>query len=79
MKLKNNMAEEKYVHSYKVIYEKEAKDGIIYLDSKLDREYAKVFFVYAKENGTAPFEDQDGKKYELSYEKEVYMLTRKGF
>ncbi len=73
------MAEEKYVHSYKVLYEKEAEDGIRYLNDKIEKEYAKVFFVYAKERGMAPFEDQNGRKYELSYEREVYMLTRKSY
>jgi hypothetical protein len=73
------MAEEKYVHSYKVMYEKEAEDGIRYLNDKIESEYAKVFFVYAKNYKMAPFEDQNGKKYELSYEKEVYMLTKKGY
>lgn len=73
------MAEEKYVHGYKVSYEKDAEDGIRYLNDKIEKEYAKVFFVYAKERGVAPFEDQNGRKYELSYEKEVYMLTRKQY
>lgn len=73
------MAEEKFVHSYKITYEKEAEDGIRYLNDKLDGEYAKVFFVYAKNYHTAPLEDQNGKKYELSYEREVYILTRKQY
>lgn len=73
------MAEEKYVHSYKVLYEKEAEDGVFYLNNRIDREYAKVFFVYAKEHDNAPFEDQNGHKYQLSYEREVYVLTRKQY
>lgn len=73
------MAEEKYVHNYKVMYEKEAEDGVRYLNDKIDGEYAKVFFVYARDHRMAPFEDQDGKKYELSYERDVYMLTRRQY
>jgi hypothetical protein len=72
------MAEEKYVHGYKVMYEKEAEDGFIYLNDRIDSEYSKVFFVYAKEHRMAPFEDQNGKKYELSYERDIYMLTKRG-
>jgi hypothetical protein len=73
------MAIEKYVHGYKLVYEKEAEDGMRYLNDRLGSEYAKVFFVYAKNYDNAPFEDRNGKKYELSYEKEVYMLTSKGY
>ncbi|EKE20011.1 MAG: hypothetical protein ACD_8C00067G0017 [uncultured bacterium] len=73
------MAKEKFVHSWKVMYEEDAEDGILYLNSKLESEYAKVFFVYAKEHDSAPFEDQSGRKYELTYEKGVYMLTRKQY
>ena len=73
------MAEEKYVQGYKVSYENEAEDGVRYLDDRIGSEYAKVFFVYAKNHVTAPFEDQDGKKYELSYERDVYILTKKGY
>ena len=73
------MAEEKYIHSYKVIYEEEAEDGVRYLDIKISADCAKVFFVYAKNYGTAPFEDQEGRKYELSCERNVYMLTRKAY
>ncbi len=73
------MAEEKYVHSYKVAYEKEAEDGVRYLNDKIESEYAKVFFTYAKNYAMAPFEDQNGKKYELSYEQGVYLLTKKSY
>jgi hypothetical protein len=70
------MAEEKFIHGYKVAFEKDAEDGIRYLDDKLDSECAKVFFVYAHDHDLAPFKDQNGRKYELSYEKEVYMLNK---
>jgi hypothetical protein len=73
------MAIEKFVHGNKVVYEKEAEDGFRYLNDKIEREYSKVFFVYAKNYDAAPFEDQNGRKYELSYEKEVYLLTRKAY
>lgn len=67
------------MHGCKLMYEKEAEEGVIYLNDRIDSEYAKVFFVYAKEHKMAPFEDQNGKKYELSHEKEVYLLTKKGY
>lgn len=71
------MAQEKFICGCKVMYEKEAQDGIIYLENKIDRECAKVFFGYAKEHRMAPFEDQSGRKYELAYDvKGLYVLTR---
>lgn len=71
------MAEEKYVHGCKVMYEKEAEEGLRYLDDRLDSECTKVFFVYAQQHRTAPFEDQGGRKYLLTYEHGTYMLERK--
>ena len=73
------MAKEKFVHSWKVTYEEDAEDCIIYLNNKLESEYAKVFFLYAKDHGSAPLEDQGGRKYELTYERGVYILTRKQY
>jgi hypothetical protein len=73
------MAIEKFVHGNHLMYEKEAEDGVRYLNDRIDSEYAKVFFVYAKNYHMAPFEDQDGKKFELSYERDVYFLTKKGY
>lgn len=71
------MALEKFVHGYHLMYEKEDEEGMIYLKDKLDFEYAKVFFVYAKSYRVAPFEDQSGRKYALSYENNLYILSRK--
>jgi hypothetical protein len=72
-----NMAEERFVHGFKVLYEEAALDGVRYLDSRLEREFALVFFTYAKNYRPAPLEDQDGRQYILSYKNEVYFLERK--
>ncbi|HOX10375.1 MAG TPA: hypothetical protein P5323_00120 [Candidatus Moranbacteria bacterium] len=71
------MSEEKYVHGYHVMFEESAAEGMRYLDDRLDSECAKVFFVYAQRYGKAPFEDQQGRKYMLSYENEMYVLNKK--
>ena len=71
------MAEEKYVHGYHLMYEKEAEEGVHYLNERLDMEYAKVFFVYAQHYHTALFEDNQGHKYDLTYENNLYVLSRK--
>lgn len=73
------MSKEEFINGFKVIYEEDAQDGIRYLRDRLERDYAKVFFEYAREHGDAPFEDQEGRKYELAYEREVYMLTKKKY
>lgn len=71
------MALEKFVHGFHLMYEKEDEDGMIYLNDRLEKDYAKVFFVYARENRFALFEDQSGRKYSLSYENGLYVLNRK--
>ncbi|KKQ46452.1 MAG: hypothetical protein US63_C0001G0020 [Candidatus Moranbacteria bacterium GW2011_GWC2_37_8] len=71
------MALEKFVHGYHLMYEKEHEDGMFYLNDRLESEYAKVFFVYAKNYRVALFEDQSGRKYSLSYENNLYILNRK--
>jgi hypothetical protein len=71
------MAQEKYVHGYHVMFEKEAEEGVRYLDDSLEAEYAKVFFVYAQHYRTAPFEDRQGRKYLLAYENNMYVLYKK--
>ena len=71
------MAQEKYVHGYHVMYEKEAEEGVNHLNNHLGLEYAKVFFVYAQHYHVAPFEDQSGRKYSLTYENSMYILDRK--
>lgn len=65
------------MHGNRIICEKGAEEGARYLEERLDSEYAKVFFVYARHYGTAPFEDQQGRKYSLVYENELYILNRK--
>ena len=71
------MSQEKYVHGYHVMYEKEAEEGLSYLNNHLGSEYAKVFFVYAEHYHVAPFEDNQGRKYLLTYENSMYILDRK--
>ena len=71
------MSQEKYVHGHHVMYEKEAEEGVNYLDNHLSSEYAKVFFVYAEHHHAAPFEDNQGRKYLLTYENNMYILDRK--
>lgn len=70
------MTQEKFICGNKVAIEDEAKDGAFYLDIKIDRDCARVFFGYAKDHGVAPFEDQNGKRYDLSYDKGLYILTK---
>jgi len=71
------MAQEKYVHGFRLMYEKEAEEGMRYLNDRLESDFAKVFFVYAQHYRTAPFEDQQGRKYVLTYENNMYMLERR--
>lgn len=71
------MAVEKYVHGYHVTYDNDAQNGVSYLETHLDLDCAKVFFVYAQHYRTAPFEDQNGHKFFLTYEHNTYLLERK--
>lgn len=71
------MAEEKSVHGYRVMFEKEAEDGVHYLDERLDSDCAKVFFTYAQHYHTAPFMDMQSRRFLLSYDNNVYVVTRK--
>ncbi|EKD58828.1 MAG: hypothetical protein ACD_56C00042G0002 [uncultured bacterium] len=71
------MALEKFVHSFHLMYEKEDEDGMFYLNNRLEKDYAKVFFDYAKDHRVALFEDQSGRKYSLSYENNLYILSKK--
>jgi hypothetical protein len=71
------MAEERSVHGYRVMFEKDAIDGVHYLDERLDSDCAKVFFVYAQHYQSAPFRDAQDRKYLLDYKNGVYMLEKK--
>jgi len=71
------MAEERSVHGYRVMFEKEAEDGVHYLDQRLEMDYAKVFFSYAQQHRTAPFMDMNGHQFLLSYDNGAYVVTRK--
>jgi len=39
---------EKYTHGYRVLMEDSARSGFRYLDERLTKDFAKVFFVYAQ-------------------------------
>ena len=65
------------MHGFKVLYEEDGLEGVHYLDARLEREFATVFFTYARYYRPAPFEDQDGRQYILSYKNDVYFLERK--
>jgi len=71
------MAEERSVHGYRVMFEKEAEEGVHYLDQRLEADYARVFFAYAQQHRTAPFMNMDGHRFLLSYDNGVYVVTRK--
>jgi len=71
------MSQEKYIHGYHIAYEKEAEEGVSYLNNHLGSEYAKVFFVYAQHYHVALFEDNQGRKYSLTYENNMYILDKK--
>lgn len=71
------MAEERFMHGFKVLYEEDALDGVRYLDNRLERDFATVFFTYARNYRPAPFEDQNGRQYILSYKNDLYFLERK--
>ena len=53
------------VHGHTVRGESDTKNGINYLDHKLDRGEAEVFFKQAKTHGSAEFEDEKGRNYTL--------------
>ncbi|MBU1202773.1 hypothetical protein KKH39_01890 [Patescibacteria group bacterium] len=59
------MINDRDVYGYKVSGQADAKDGIDYLDLKIDREEARVFFEQARIKGSAQFEDDKGKNYTL--------------
>ena len=57
------------VHGFKVYFDKNAQDGVNYLDHDLDYEEVKVFFRNAKFHGETKFEDDRDRDYTLSYDR----------
>ena len=59
-----------------VEYDEGARAGVKYLTFDIDAEEAKVFFVQARNHGSAVFEDHMGKKFELTHHGSIYKLER---
>lgn len=71
------MIKDRDVYGYKVSSQDDAKEGIDYLDLKIDREEAKVFFDQAYSKGSAQFEDDKGKNYTLIKNSEGHYSVEK--
>lgn len=66
------------VHGHTVSGEENALDGIRYLDHSLDYKEAEVFFDQAKSQGAAEFEDDKGRNYTLTRNKDAtYTVERR--
>jgi len=65
------------VHGFPLIYEENAKGGVIYLRDDLDFQEARVFFDQARQRGVAQFEDDADHQYTLSYKNGIYNLVRR--
>lgn len=72
------MVKYEYINGLKVEFESEdrhIKDGLNYLDDKIQTEEAKVFFKQAKEKKSAQFEDTQNHQFTLMYKgSDVYVL-----
>lgn len=72
------MVKYEYIHGFKVEYESEEKhirDGIQYLDNKIEAGEAKVFFAQARDKKSAQFEDDENHQFTLMYKgSDVYIL-----
>ncbi len=72
------MVKYEYIHGFKVEYESEEehiRDGISYLDNKIDIAEAKVFFSQAHDKKSAQFEDNENHQFTLMYKgNDVYIL-----
>lgn len=71
------MVQKVYLHGFGISYEDNARDGIEYLRDDLDVSEARVFFEYARRNGSAQFEDDDDRQFTLVYEDGNYVLIRR--
>jgi hypothetical protein len=57
-----------YVHGYHLYYDDEARLGLEHLKDDLQRDEAKVFFEYARQNRKeAQFEDDDDRQFSIFY------------
>ncbi len=65
------------VHGYKVSGDDDAKEGIVYLDERLDYDEAKVFFEHARTRGSAQFEDDEGRNFTLVRASDGTYLVKK--
>jgi len=71
---------ETYVHGFKVKYEDNAHNGLVYLRDHLDLKEAKVFFDQARIKKSAQFEDEYDKNYTLVYNPDrTYTLIRRSY
>lgn len=72
------MVKYEYIHGIKVEYESEDKhirDGIQYLDNKIEVNEAKVFFAQSKDKKSAQFEDNENHQFTLLYKgNDIYFL-----
>ncbi len=68
--------QEQTIGSYRITFEDEARAGFDYLN-RIDRTESKVFFTYAYEHREAPFQDDNRRRYVLSYENGTYIIDRK--
>jgi len=72
------MLKYEHIHGFKVEYESEEKhirEGISYLDNKIEASEAKVFFDQAKAKKSAQFEDKENHQFTLMYKgNSVYLL-----
>jgi hypothetical protein len=66
------------VHDHIVSGEDDAKNGIDYLDYKLENNEAQVFFSQAKQKGSAKFEDEHGYDYTLIHNQDgTYQVEKR--
>ena len=65
------------VHSWKVSFEENAREGIRYLRDELDDKEAKVFFDQARQKGAVYFEDDDSRDFTHFYKNSAYTLVRR--
>ena len=72
------MVKYEYIHGIKVEYESEdrhIRDGINYLDNKIEPLEAKVFFAQAHDKKSAQFEDNENHQFTLIYKgNNIYLL-----
>lgn len=54
--------------------ENNARAGVTYLDDTLSRDESRVFFDAARSNGSAQFEDRDGRNFTIIYQNGAYTL-----